>query len=101
MSLHYPRTCLGIRSFGVLCMCFGAFGVVYVLCLYCLFVCACLMACSPAVFIVSVVVEVLAMVVVIVLVGGSVVVIFVIGGILVLGVVVILRVVVLVLLKGW
>ena len=57
------------------CCFFGRFGVVgdvFDLCLFWLFVCACLMACSFAVGIVFVVVDVVVMVVVIVLVGGIV-----------------------------
>ena len=69
--LHYLRPCLGIRSIVDFC-CVGVVRDMFDLCLLCLFVCACLMACSPAVGIVIVVVDFVVMIVVIVLVGGIV-----------------------------
>ena len=81
--LHHPRTCLGIRGLGALFMFSCAFGVVKVLCLFCLVVCTCLMAYSLVVVIG--VVGVVVMHVMIVLVGGIVVVLFVLGASVVLG----------------
>ena len=40
----------------VFCLCLGAFGVVFDVCLFCLIVCACLMACSLVVVIIVLVV---------------------------------------------
>ena len=77
------------KSWRVACL-FIVCGVVFVLCLCCLFVCACLMACPLVVVIVALVVEVVVMVVMCALVGGIVV--LVLGIIVVFGVVVLVRV---------
>ena len=52
MSLHYLRICLGIRSLGVSHGWFVFLVLCKCVCLCCLFVGACLMACSLVVVIV-------------------------------------------------
>ena len=101
MLSHHPRVCSGFRSLGVLFLCSDDIGLVFASCLCCLFVCACLMACSLDVIIgvILVLVDVVVAVVTIALVGGINVDMCCLGVIVVLGVVVLVRVLVLVLLK--
>ena len=98
MLLHYPRTCLGVRSLGDLFVwwCFWCCVSVVLAWLVCVRLFDSVFARRGYCFILGFIIDVVVVVGVFVLVGGVVVAILVLGVIVVLGVVVIVRVIVLV-----